>query len=274
MEIFKPSVSCEEYSGLKLNTTNIVVIPSKFKEYTQKLNEEISSYFKLNKRLIETIEKKIFLDTLNKKNDGTFYFQNLENNYYLTFFYYKSWYSMDTVNFSNSTQKAIKHFFKRCELTQLNFQKSYYPDTKINNNNQYFIFVHAILNFYLFKNKELIEFVERNLNKLNKINNLINKFVNFVSFLKQSNNKIEIKKYNSNQLLSNEANKIFLNYYKDIKELRFPYELKIGNIFNNHDFKETILSIYNENNKSFINNDFLRFIFNISKYSDGDYNYF
>lgn len=272
MEIFKPSISCEEYSELKLNSTNIVVIPSKFREYTQKLNEEISSHFKLNKRLIQIIEKKIFLDTLNKKNDGTFYFQNQENNY-LSFFYYNSWYSADTVNFSNSTQNHIKKFFKRAESTQLNFQQSYYPDAKIKNNNQYFIFIHGILNFYLFKNKVLIEFVKRNLNKLNKINNLINKFVNFVSFLKQSNNKIEIKKYNSNQLQNNEANKIFLNYYKEIKELRFTYELKIGNIINYHDFKEAILSIYNENNKTFIKNDFLRFIFHISKFSDGDYNY-
>jgi hypothetical protein len=270
MEIFKPSISCEEYSELKFNTTNIVIIPNKFKEYTQKLNEEISSYFKLNKRLIETIEKKIFLDTLNKKNDGTFYFQNQKNNY-LSFFYYNSWYSANTVNFSNSTQNHIKHFFKSRESTQLNFQQCYYQD--INNNNQYFIFIHSILNFYLFKNKELIEFVKRNINKLNKINNLINKFVNFVSFLKQSNNRIEIKKYNSNQLQINEANKVFLTYYKEIKELKFPYELKIGNMINYHDFKDAILAIYNENNKTFIRNDFLRFIFHITKFSDGDYNY-
>jgi len=257
----EPSISLETFSLLKMSNDYISVIPSKIPDYNIFLINEISSKFKINKTIIETINKNLFSECINKKIFG-------KQSYFLGFITHPK--LKNYRKFSHITNNYVKEFFKINSLT------SYYYDFNFDklHNNDYFEFIYYIISVYSQKNKDLVDFVNRNINKLIKLNTKLNKYVNYVSFLNQSEISLEINNYLNNKLTILESDKIITKYYSEIKDLDYTFDESIGKIINKYHFMNIIKNIYGEyGSNHFIKNNSLRFIFNILNMPQGEYNF-
>lgn len=262
----EPSISLETFSFLKMSNDYISVIPAKIVEYNIFLINEISSKLKINKKIIETINRNIFFECINKKIFGKeSYFLGFITNHKLKG--YKQ--------FSDITNHYVKQFFKINCLISYHYDFNSFDLTNDRlHNNDYFEFIYYIISVYIKKNNDLVDFVNKKINQLMKLNTKLNKYVNYVSFLNQSEISLEVNNYLNKKLSILESDRIIAKYYPEIKELDYTFEESIGKIINKHHFTNIIKNIYGEFGPNhFIKNNSIRFIFNILNMPQGEYNF-
>jgi len=262
----EPSVSLETFSFLKMSNDYISVIPSKIIDYNIFLINEISSKLKINKKIIETINKNLFSECINKKIFG-------KESYFLGFINHPK--LKNYKQFSDITNRYVKQFFKINCLISYHYDFNSFDLTNDRlHNNDYFEFIYYIISVYIQKNIDLVDFVNKKINQLMKLNTKLNKYVNYVSFLNQSEESLEVNNYLNKKLSILESDRIIMKYYPEIKELDYTFEESIGKIINKYHFNNIIKNIYGEyGSNDFIKNNSLRFIFNILNMPQGEYNF-
>jgi hypothetical protein len=259
MNFYKPSISLEEYTQMYFSNNFISLNPSKLQKYEKFLINEISSYYKINILIIKKINNNLTIDILNKHNITH------QKNHYLSYEFLNTWYSTQTIKFSNKSLYYINKFLSINSLSQYKFD---YESLHYSINNEYFNFVHNYIYFFIFKINELIDFVNKHSHKLININKKLNKYINYIAYLNQSDNKKIIDNFLRKKIDSHESNKIIIKFTSEIKELELQYRETIGKIFSNFDYKNIIYNLNGERyERSFIKNDVIRFIVYLSKFT-------
>lgn len=251
-KFYKPSIFIEEFIQLHFSNIHISLYPSKLINYEKFLINDISKFLKINNKIIRNIYNNLSMDIFNGH-----YITN-ELNYYLTFTTINTWYSPQTIKFSNKTLQYINNFLSKRTLSSFRYDYESSPSSK---NNQYFIFIHTYLNYHIFKIKELIHCINRNINKIININKKLNKTVNYISYLNQSENLNTINNFLRKRISSYEANNVIIKFFPEIKELDLQYNEAMGIIFSRFDYKNIIYNLYGDKyGLKFIKNDSIRFI--------------
>jgi hypothetical protein len=262
---YQPSVTIEEFIQLHFSDVSISLYPNKLIMYENLLINEIASNFKINKLILKFIINNLNIDILNNSRITN------QENYYLYFTIINTWYSSQTIKFSNKSLNYIKNFLSKKTLSIYRYD---YEAASYYKHNQYFFFVQNYLSFHLCKINEFIHFINRNMNKIININKKLNKTINYISYLNQSDNKKIIDEFLCKRINSYEMNKIIIKYGPEIKELELPYNESIGKIFSRFDFKTIVYNIHGiKNNQNFIKDNTIRFIDYLSKFSKMEIKY-